>query len=253
MKPSENKPDTKNEQYLVTQRALAGMLKVSPQAVNKLCRVKFQPAFVGRKLDANHPVIREHFDEKGAVIAAMAAPEPKKEKPKKKNSKPRAPNKPTCFSLPSEAPEPAENTGQPPVIVTPTQRISFEEIENLTVCEVVERHGTIAGFKLYVDTLRITADWKNKELKYITDRGKLVEFNPLADSLFALVNLAFKRVVGEFPGSVAPQLKAIVLSSQEDSIVKMRELMEKELSQIIKSCKTKIIRDIKKAKDKIKV
>ena len=85
------------------------------------------------------------------------------------------------------------------------------------------------------------------------DRGKLVEIDPLASSLFALVDLSFKRVVGEFPGSVSPQLKAIVQSKSDDDIIRMTSLMEKTLSQIIKDCKSKIIQDLEREKKKIKI
>ena len=39
-----------------------------------------------------------------------------------------------------------------------SEEVKFSDIENLTVRQVVERHGGIAGFKLYIDALRGMAD-----------------------------------------------------------------------------------------------
>jgi len=205
------------EKRYIKQVDLRKEIGISQQLMSKLCKTRFKPAMRGKAIDANHPLISEYIEEKRA----------------------------------KESAKDAESGGGGSTREEAT--VSFDEIENLTVQEVVMRHGSVAGFKTYIDALRGMADWKNKELKYMRDRGKLVEIEPLASSLFALVDLSFKRVVGEFPGSVAPQLKAIVQSQSDDDIIRMTSLMEKTLSQIIKDCKSKIIQDLEREKKKIKI
>lgn len=93
------------------------------------------------------------------------------------------------------------------------------------------------------------ADWKNKELKYEQDRKKLVELNPVADSLFSIIDLTYKKIIGEYPTSITPQLRAIAVAAKKDAITEMIKLQEETLSKIIKKCKREITRDLKKIKE----
>jgi hypothetical protein len=231
--PYFQKPKPESKPKLITQIEFSKLLGISAPTVNKLCKKRFASALVGKEIDLSHPVIQEYIEEKEATRAAVDAViskhDIKKPTPKAKKAPPQ-----TQISPPSRNRIP-----------------TFEELENLTVQEVVERHGTMAGFKLYVDSLRGMADWKNKELKYLINRGDLIKINPLAETLFALIDLSWKRIVTEFPGAIAPQLKAIVKSSEETANIEMTALMEKELSQILKGVKTKITRSLKEARKKI--
>jgi len=190
------------------------------------------------KVNFNHPSVQAYYSERMGKDAALggrdAAKQARSEKYSTSTKNPQAPK--------------TKAQAKPNNSSTPTMP-AFEEYENLTLGEIVERHGSITGFKIHIDALRGMADWKNKELKYLISRGNMIEISPLATNLFALVDLAFKRIVGEFPTAITPQLKAIVLSSSQDDIIQMRNLMEKELGQILKGVKSKITRDINAAKN----
>ena len=251
----------KIKQILISQSELARRLNITRQAVSKLCKMKFKAAFVGKKLNLNHPIIKQHFQERWASLAAIGQLD--KVKPEVKKPKARKPvvKKPTILKKAVKAAKPKKKVVKKPLeslkVVEEaveaqdipdeyiTEEIKFSDIEDLTVRQVVAKHGGIAGFKLYIDALRGMADWKNKELKFRERRGELVEKNPLADTLFSLLDLSFQRIVRDFPGSMAPQLKAMALSLGDDAVLKMSDLMKKDLSQIIKSCKAKVNRELK--------
>ena len=222
---------------LLTQKELSEQLGVSRPLISQLSKTKFKDAVIGKMFDPTHPVILEYIEtrktQKLAVSMSVTGLTAKAKKKPAKKTKPRKTNKATAI---------------PPIsaINPPT----FEEIEALTVREVVERYGSMLGFKVYLDSLRNIADWKNKELKYLESRGKLVSKAVLGDVLFALVNSAFKRIVGEFPGAVSPQLKAKVLANEDTCILEMKALMEKELSKILKDVKTRVSKDLKKGYDR---
>jgi len=223
---------SKNPQNLITQSAFARHIQVSRQAISKLCKARLAPAMVGNQIDLDHAAVIDYADGKiseGTNLGSIK-PEPIKKTTKK------------AVQLPVDLPKKEQS------LVPYNKMPSFEEIENLTVREVVERWGTIGGFKLYVDSLKGISDWKNKELKFMKDRAQLVEIEPLATSLFSLVDLAFRRIVDEFPQAMAPQLKAIVEAGKDNDIIQMSTLMEKELSQTIRDCKSKITRDLNKKK-----
>ncbi len=222
------RPDNPN---LLNQVETAKLLGIKPPALNRYCRVKFKPALVGKFINIKHPLIIEYMEGRAGRQAAIGEPPP-----------PYIGSKENLQDIKEEG---DEFKPEHPLKVG---SVSFDKIENLTIKEVVQLHGTMAGFKNYLDALKTMAIWKNNELKFLEARSQLVEMNPFVDTIFKLIDLTYKRIVGEFPGSIASQLQAIMKGGKENVLIEMKSLMEKELSQILKSCKTKIVKDINKKK-----
>jgi len=225
----------KNNPKLLNKEETAKLLGIDHSVLCRYCKVKFQAAVVGKLINIKHPSIIEYMEARAGRIAAVGdAPPPYIAKqPAKDNSREQQPD----YEYKQESP-------------IKVGSIPFDEIEDLTVKEVVHKYGTIAGFKNYLDALKTMADWKNKELKFMEARVELVKINPFTNSILSLIDLAFKRIVNEFPNAIAPQLKAIIKVGKDDALIQMAKLMEKELSQILKNCKSKVIKDIKKKKRK---
>jgi len=206
-----------------SQSKTAIILGVSRQAVQKLCKGKFKPALNEKgKINLWHPIVQQHKEELEAKRTAVKAPTPGK---------------------PSKA-KPSYQTSNENFNI----EITFEEIENLTIKQVVERYGGIVGFKNYVDALAKMSDWKNKEQKYLTGRNKLIEKNPVAASLFSIINVAFKRIL-EYPETVTDQLIAIAQGNKKTARIDVIELQTQTLSKILKSVKREVVRDLKKIDD----
>lgn len=231
---------TKNKNPdLLNQEDTAKLLGLTQQVFNRYCKVKFEAALVGKWINIKHPLIIEYMEARAGRIAAVGDTPPPyiAKKAVKKAAKDNNQEQPPDYEYKPESPIKIGD-------------ISFDKIENLTVKEVVHKYGTMAGFKNYLDALKVMADWKNKELKFLEARVQLVAINPFTNSIFSLIDLAFKRIVNEFPNAIAPQLKAIIKVGKDDSLIQMVKLMEKELSQILKNCKSKVIKDINKKKKK---
>lgn len=130
------------------------------------------------------------------------------------------------------------------VINGQNQEISIEEIENLTLKQIVERYGGIAGFKAYAETLDKIASWKIREIKYEQTRKKLVSKNPVVSSLFALINAGNKSIL-EYPPTVTDQLMAIANSGRKTARIEMIELQNQALSKILKGVKQEVLKGLK--------
>jgi len=209
------------------QSELGDTLGISRQAVQKLSKGKFKPAVCTEgkdkgKINRWHKIVVLHKEELEAKRSAVKAPTPGK--PSK--TKPSYQTSNENFNI----------------------EITFEEIENLTIKQVVERYGGIVGFKNYVDALAKMSDWKNKEQKYLTGRNKLIEKNPVAASLFSIINVAFKRIL-EYPETVTDQLIAIAQGNKKTARIDVIELQTQTLSKILKSVKREVVRDLKKIED----
>ena len=206
-----------------SQSKTAIILRVSRQAVQKLCKGKFKPALNEKgKINLWHPVVQQHKSDLEAKRQAVKAPIPK---PTGQHGK-------TKYT-PSQTNPGNYNT-----------EITFEEIENLTIKQVVERYGGIVGFKNYVDALDKMAAWKIKEQKYNERRKELIEKNPVAMALFSIINIAFKRIL-EYPDTVTDQLIAIAKGDKKTARIDAIDLQTQTLSKILKSVKREVVRDLK--------
>ncbi len=212
-----------------TQSKLALVLNISRQAVQKLCKGKFQPAIKDKKINLWHPIVQQHKSELEAKRLAVKSPMPK----------PKAENQPRK-TKPSAG---AQTTN-----VNFNIEITFEEIENLTIKQVVEKYGGIIGFKSYVDALDKMAAWKIKEQKYKERSRELIEKKPVALSLFSIINMAFKRIL-EYPETVTDQLIAIAQGNKKTSRIDAIDLQTQTLSKILKSVKREVVRDLKKIEE----
>lgn len=210
-----------------SQSKTAVILRISRQAVQKLCKGKFNPAVCKEgkekgKVNLWHPVVQQHKADLEAKKANVSGPTPPGNGSKKGKSVS------VSVSLPQNG----------------NLEITFEDVENLTIKEIVERYGGIAGFKNYVDALDKMSAWKNKELKYEQARKKLIKKNPVARSLFSIVDIAFRRIVTEYPTTVTDQLIAISLGKKKTARIDAIALQEQALSKILKGVKREVLKGL---------
>lgn len=270
----------KSEYY--SQSGLAKIFGTSRQLVQRLCRDKFKPAMNKEgEIDLWHPVVQKHkttLDEKRAAVAdpfviaerEAAKKASKKKKKKKVVKKPvRKPVKKVAKKKVVKRPvkKPGKKPAKKPVKKKPVKKVepveevteeleeeqkstpivsmevSIEDIENLTIREVVGTYGGITGFKSYVDTLAKMSDWKAKETKYLKERRKLVDIN-FAKTLFSLIDLSYREVL-EVPDRIADQIIAIAHSKKKTHRIEIIDLMRDTLSRILKGTKDEVLKDLK--------
>lgn len=207
-----------------SQSKIAIILGVSRQAVQKLCKNKFKSALNEKgKINLWHPIVQLHKEEMEAKRQSTAGPVPKPKPTTKESSSTSKTNKPEF-----------------------RDEIKFEDIEDLTLKEIVQNYGSIVGFKNYLDSMTKMVEWKLKEQKYRHSRNELIEKIPVASSLFSIVNIMLSRIVNEYPATVTDQLFAIAKGEKDTSRIDAIELQQKTLSKIIKDAKKELVRDLKK-------
>lgn len=203
-----------------SQAKTALILKVSKQAVQKRCKEGgdlHEATNDKKQVNLWHPKIQTWKAEIEEKQEETRGPAPESKTKKKDN-----PQRHVGFST----------------------QVSFSEVENLTIKEVVERYGGLTGFMNYVKSLSGISDWKSKELKYQEKRGELIQKVPTAKSLFTLFDVAFRRIVSEYPGTVTDQIFAIAKGKKKTARIDAIELQEQTLSQILKSVKLEVIKGL---------
>lgn len=214
---------TKKKPAWKSQSEIADICGVSKQAIQKQCRTKFKDA-LNEKGEINrwHTAViayKELQDEKRKqAVDPLVKPQKSKEAPQIKSI-------------------PINGSGE---------EISLDEISNLTLKQIVDKWGGIAGFRPYVDAMAKMTDWKIKDQKYRADRKELIEKEPTAAALFSIINVMLTRIVNDYPNIITDRLIAKARSSKKNARIEVVELQQQTLSEIIKAAKKELVAELKK-------
>ena len=206
---------------IISKAELARWGGVSRQAVSKLCKpgALLFDAASSKGVDVEHPLVVEwlgghdvdQIPEPGQNPAAQTD-QPKTSTRKKTASAPRLPTMPS-----------------PPRGV--------EDLENMTVREVVMRYGSVDGFKRFVESLKNIAEYQHRQLRVRQQRGELVERDKVAGVVFPLIEVAFSRLVSDVPEAVSKQVVARVESGGPETTADVVALIRDANSRVLKNLK----------------
>lgn len=203
---------------LISQSELARWGNVSRNTVNKATKPGgvLYDTVVEKKIDVDHPLALQWLRDHGVVElpAVGKQPAPKRERPK--------------------APATAAKADDAPTEALP---YDLEDLENLTVREVVFRYGSVDGFKRFVDSLKNIAEYKHRELRVRTQRGELIERSAVAGVIFPMIDVAFARLVSDVPESVSKQVIARVEAGGPDTNADVVQLIRDANSRVLKNVK----------------
>lgn len=216
---------------LISKAELARWAGVSAPAISKACRVggPLYDAASSEGVDAEHPLVRQWL----AGHGVHKLPDPPQARPK---AKPKAKPKRGTARRPTPPPKPkADPPPAPPQLDELPGGI--EDLENLTVREVVMRYGSVDGFKRFVDSLKGIAEYKHRELRVRQQRGDLIERDRVAGVVFPLLEVAFSRLVGDVPESVSKLVVARAEAGGPETTADVVQLIRDANSRVLKNLK----------------
>lgn len=123
----------------------------------------------------------------------------------------------------------------------------LEDLGAMTLREVVERFGTLRALSDAVKARKDFADMKVKESAAAQRRGQLVNRALVSAIIVPLIDLAFRRLVGEMPTALTEQIIARVLAGGEDLKVDVEALIRRETSGILTDCRDGVAKELKAA------
>ena len=215
----------------ITKAELARWAGVSRTATSKACRNALADAVVGegksQRVDAEHHAVRNWLAEKGVDTL----PEPTVHRPR-----------PTAAAQPAprtdRAPPRTPGTPRGQVVVrTQDGDYTLDQLEHLTVRDVVLRYGSVDGFKKFVESLKHIADYNYREQRVRQQRGELVERQKVAGVVFPIIDVAFARLVNDVPDTVASQVVARVESGGPETLVDVQRMIREANSAVLKNLK----------------
>ena len=120
---------------------------------------------------------------------------------------------------------------------TATAANNLENLEDLTVREVVMRYGSVDGFKRFVDSLKSISEFKYKDLRSKVQRGDLVERKKVSGLVFTLIDVAFSRLVTDVPHSVSRAVIAQVKTGGTNVPARVQKIIRDANSRVLLSVK----------------
>lgn len=136
--------------------------------------------------------------------------------------------------------EQEQTSSQAGVLRKPDDSWNKDELENLTLRQILQRFGSVPGFKQYVDSLRAIAEYQQRDLRVQQARGTLIDRDFVEYKLFAMVDLAFQRLLTDMPDSLGKQIVSRVQSGGDNLAIEVQNMIKERVSQILEDMKRSI-------------
>ena len=114
----------------------------------------------------------------------------------------------------------------------------------MTLRELVGKFGNLAAVREGVRALKDFADMQVKQQLAATRRRDLVDRRAVEVVFVPLVDLAFKRLIGEMPVALRQQIVARVLAGGDDLATDVEELIRRETGNILEDCKAAVLDEL---------
>jgi len=228
------------KKILITKSELSKISGCSRAAVTKATKKggALFPAMEGAKVNKNHPLVRQFLQKHGI---SRGKPKTRKKAAKKKSKQP--PGKPKA-----DIQDETDNFPSPDIPYDDLSKSEILDLENMTVKQVALQYGGMANFKIFIEALKGIADYKLKTVKEQQKRFELIDRKAAEAVTFALIDLAFKRLVAELPGALAQEIVTYVKSKRKSKnlILDVAEIIRGAISRILKDCKNEIQKRLKR-------
>ena len=210
---------------------------VSDSAIAKACKHRLAPACIGSRIDVDHVSAVEYLADKGA------SPPPPEQGMYKPRSAPPAPRPEKPVQPPPKAAEPVPERRVP----EPGKSLDSDDIQDfldLTVREVIERHGTVTAFKDLLDARKKIADIHEKDLKNDETTGRLIERELVRTHVFSAIDAAWRRLLSDATKTITRTLYGAAKGgvSVEESEKTVRDILASHLRPV-KATATRVLRD----------
>lgn len=220
-------------------KEFAIFLELTPGAItNKFPREA--PGVVMNKIDLTHPKILEYIEIKGYKDKPLIITTPVFDlsvQPKINNDQKNDQDIAASIPIPINIPK----------IQTP------EELENLTLSEIVEKYGHLKEFKQYTSTLKELEVLREKKLKNDFRRDQLIDKKTEAKLLFEVLETLFSGLLNDGAMSLSQRVLAIAQKNDDDAMMRIQKEIEEYISRELKMSRDKIIERLKMSDSEVKV
>lgn len=224
-------------QKLVTKSQFARMAGVNPSTVSRILKTVLDGADVGGRVDIGHPSVVEYLKKKGINPTSPIINSPQKTEPEK--PKPGRPKRSTT-SARIKSEEPPE---------TPAKKSNGYEKEDvtqyldMTVNEVVFRHGTDAQFLEFLKSVKEIELIEERRLKNAQTKGDLISRHLVKVGILEHFEEAHIKMLSDGARTMAQEAKT--MAETGESVEDIERFIADQITSFIKPAKVKIARALR--------
>jgi hypothetical protein len=247
----------KGKKLLVNGSALARMAGVSRPAVSQ-AKSKFpEEAFVGAKIDLNHPAVQEWLrsrdrNQPAPQVSAKKPPQKAPSPPGKKSfsrPKPQRPAPPVDGDdLPDDEDEDFDALSNLEELASAAGIMTTEEVEsipNMTLNQIYQKFGTQEAFKDLMTARKLIPEIRLKDIQANEKRGEFIPRAMVSKHIIPLIDNTNKRLVGDLPPTLTAKIMKLALSGEDAATI--TEKVRIDISKILKDVKADVVRMITNA------
>lgn len=216
------------------------MAGVNPSTVSRILKTILDGADVGGRVDMDHPSVQKYLSDKGIdstspLIKAAKKSDPKtpkKGRPKRSTTSARIKSE----ELPESAPPPEKKSNG-------YEKEDVTQYLDMTVNEVVFRHGTDANFLEFLKSVKEIELIEERRLKNAQTKGELVHKNLVKLGIIDPFEEAHVKMLVDGAKKIAMEGKAIIDSGGDAK--ELEKYISETLSSFIKPAQSKIKRAMK--------
>lgn len=110
----------------------------------------------------------------------------------------------------------------------------FDRYADLTLRELIERHGTKTGVRDWLDARKKIAEIREKDLKNAETDGRLIDRELVKTHVFGAIEAGNRRLLTDFPKTAAARVYALAKTGMplEDAEKLIRELIGTQLDPV---------------------
>jgi hypothetical protein len=242
----------------ISRSELASLAGVTPAAITKACRRELAQACEGQLVDRDHTYVRAYLIRHGVTdpgrnarpmsrdtLQARSAPAP--------TPPPKPAPAPVTATAPAPPPPPKPAPAQPArTDVAPPDSLLFDvgklpenlhELLDLSLREIVERHGTETRIIQLLDIRKKIEDIRSKELDNDETEGKLVSRELVQTHVLGAFDAAFRRMLENASKTCAREIYSACKNDMppESAEATVRGILSREL-QVAKTAASKALR-----------
>lgn len=229
---------------LITKKELSDRAGVTKGAMTRLFKMggRLEDALVDGKVNADHPLVINYIEEK------QASPWRDAEAPDRA-AKPKPATKPRPSRLDKAVAKPDTPKAAPAEMQTVMPEADdgpdIEELQNMTLRQILDRWGTLPRFVSYLDAVKKMGEIHHRRTMTQERRGDLVDRTLAEITFLGVVEQAFKRLVTDIPEGLAVEVLARAQAGGPDARLDVLEIIRSANGRALKSAKDKVVENVR--------
>ncbi len=208
---------------LVKKIDFAKICGVTPAAVTKATAGPLKPALVGKRIDINHPLVRDYMQDRDITIPKIRQKEPSKLPPRDPVQKS---EKRTYEDILVDIPE------------------DLHDYLQWTLIQIYEKFGTIERFDTFLDAVKTIEMVEDRRIKNAKSAGVLVSRELIRIGIVEPIDRAFHQLLTDGAKTMNMRIHTMIKSGSDEE--ETEKMVIDNLTSFIKPLKSKMKRELRK-------